>query len=399
MNRISESDCRRLYLFTISFPYDSGQEANFIIPELPKLRQRYDEIIFVPAQLKGSLTFQLEQGMTIDIRLGLAFARRNRIVNFFSIRFLITWIQICFQIFFSAASGKLKLCYNALFFALRMNLSHRYLRELSGNFDLYTFWNTYVTAAMVQLPNFKGRCWTRVHGDDFYPERQGGVIPFEVRTYRKLDEIVFASVVSRDFFVSRHPAIQTKLSIAYIGVVVPSNWHFKVLLPKRNPMMFVTCSGLNPIKQLSLVNIWVKMWNTENLDAQIMWHHLGASTSELEKHIQTSCIGRGHSWMSQLDVLFWLQQNQPFAMLSLSKSEGGFPVSMQEALICGIPIIGAANGGVKEALQVSGGFYLPSEPEYADFARVIEKLNALTDNEILLIRQKAMEVGKTHFLR
>ncbi|MEY2938079.1 MAG: hypothetical protein RL062_668, partial [Bacteroidota bacterium] len=91
--------------------------------------------------------------------------------------------------------------------------------------------------------------------------------------------------------------------------------------------------------------------------------------------------------------------NRPLAFLSVSKSEGGFPVSMQEALLCGVPIIGAANGGVKEALAISNGYELPGSPDFDDFKKVIEQLIALTDNELLMIRQNAMEVGKTHFLR
>ncbi len=399
MKKVNESDYRKLYLFTISFPYDSAQEVNFILPELSRLSDSYQQIIFVPAQMKGVMTFELGPQMSVDNRLASAFEHRNRLINFVSFQFLLNWILICFQILFSKASGKLKLCYNALFFALRMNLSHRYLSGLSRNVDLYTFWNTYVTAAMVNLSSFKGRRWTRVHGDDLYPERQGGVIPFEAKTYRKLDEIVFASSVSKAFFMNRHPNIQTKLSIQYIGVVIPKDWSSKVSIPKLNPMHLVTCSGLNPIKQLHLVNEWIGRWNIENPNREIIWHHLGASTVEIEKHIQSTCIAKGHAWMNQHAVLHWLQDNQPFAFLSLSKSEGGFPVSMQEALICGIPIIGAANGGVVEALKISGGFKLPETPTYEDFRYIIQHLYTLTDSEILQIRQKAMEVGKTHFLR
>ncbi len=399
MKNIIDTESRKLYLFTISFPYDSAQEANFILPELEQLSAEYHEIVFVPSQIKGELTYALGPQMSIDSRLASAFSNRNRVWNFFSFRLFSYWTNICFQILFSGASGKVKLFYNAFFFAMRMNLSHRYLRELSGDFDLYTFWNTYVTAAMAKLSHFRGRRWTRVHGDDLYPERQGGVIPFEAQTYRNLDEIVFASSAALNFFTDRHPLIRTKLKVAYIGVIVPKDWLPKVALPLRNPLSLVTCSGLNPIKQLHLVNAWVKRWNEENPHPPIAWHHLGASTEDLENHIQSNCIGQGHGWMTQEDVLHWLQQNQPFAFLSLSKSEGGFPVSMQEALICGIPIVGAANGGVAEALEISGGFQLPSVPVYEDFKRVLEHLNTLTDSQILLIRQNAMEVGKTHFLR
>jgi len=103
--------------------------------------------------------------------------------------------------------------------------------------------------------------------------------------------------------------------------------------------------------------------------------------------------------MSQSEVMQWYQTMQPFALFSLSRSEGGFPVSMQEALICGIPLIGSANGGVIEALEISEGFTLSSTPDFEEFKKTMEEIISLPDSEILRLRQKAMDVGRTLFLR
>ena len=390
---------KKLYLFTISFPYASAQESNFVLPDLAKLTNQYEEIVIVPAQTTGEMLVDLGPKISVDTRMAQAFLQRGRLKNFVSCRFVFWWVQICFQVLMSGKPSKLSLCFNAIFFSLRMSIARRYLKEISENADLFTFWNTYVTAAMAKMHTFKGRRWTRVHGDDLYPERQGGVIPFEKQTFQKLDEIVFASSMAKEFFINRHPRIRTNLSIAHIGVILPKDWQFKIAMPRRNPIVLVTCSGLIAVKRLHLINSWVKKWNDDYQSHAIEWHHLGASTDDIESHLGVHCEGRGHGWMSQEQVMKWYQLNQPFAFLSVSQSEGGFPVSMQEALLCGIPIIGSANDGVVEALEISNGFDLPASPEFEDFKNVIEHVISLSDNDLLLIRQNAMDVGKTHFLR
>lgn len=383
----------------MSFPYDVAQEVNFIAPEMEGWKRKYEHIVFVPSQVEGSLCYDLDDQMSIDITLAEGFKNRYSWINFFSLKWLFYWISICFQIANTREKFHLKLYSSAFFFALRMQISGQYLRQLKGEIDLYTFWNTYVTASIAQLKGFKGRRWTRVHGDDLYPERQGGVIPFEDYTYSNLDQVVFACQAARSFFKQRHSNIQTQTVIEYIGVMSSNIVLKDVAMPQRHPIVLVTCSGLHPVKQLSKVNTWIIQWNKSPVSVQLEWHHLGATTSELSDHIQETAVAIGHGWMSQAEIIHWYQTMKPFALLSLSRSEGGFPVSMQEALICGVPIIGSSNGGVIEALEVSEGFALTSSPKYEEFKETMDRIILLTDSEILRLRQKALDVGRTLFLR
>ncbi|MEY4329529.1 MAG: glycosyl transferase [Bacteroidota bacterium] len=383
----------------MSFPFDSAQEANFIVPELARWKRDYKKIIFVPAQVKGSQCYPMDDQLSMDTTLAGDFEKRYSWLNFLSWRWLFNWISICFHIANTQEKLNWKLYSNAFFFGLRMQISLCYLKRLKGEIDLYSFWNTYITASMAQLKGFKGRRWTRVHGDDLYPERQGGIIPFETQTYSNLDEVVFASKAALSFYLQRHPGIHTPTSIAYIGVSFSNLIGNVAVMPKRQPLVLVTCSGLNPVKQLALVNGWINRWNKSHGQVQLEWHHLGATTAALSEHIQESTVAIGHGWMSQFEVMQWYQTMQPFALFSLSRSEGGFPVSMQEALICGIPLIGSANGGVIEALEISEGFTLSSTPDFEEFKKTMEEIISLPDSEILRLRQKAMDVGRTLFLR
>jgi glycosyltransferase involved in cell wall biosynthesis len=102
--------------------------------------------------------------------------------------------------------------------------------------------------------------------------------------------------------------------------------------------------------------------------------------------------------MSQTSVLNWILDNNPWFLISVSSSEG-FPVSMQESLISGVPILAAANGGMVEAVEMSNGYLLPETPTYMDFEKAMLHVLSLSNEEILEARQIALNVGNAHFLR
>jgi glycosyltransferase involved in cell wall biosynthesis len=394
----NELDDRELYIFTISFPFDSSQETNFLLPELKLLSKEYSRIVFVPAQIKGAIGFELASNMSIDTQLAGLLEKKNRIYAFLTWRFWLFFFRICVQISRTKYRSKLSLYFNAVFFSVRMLMSERYMKGIGDTADLFTFWNTYVTASMAYRKGHKGKRWTRVHGDDFYPERQGGVIPFESHTYQNMDKIVFVSKLAEAEWKSRHINLNTKTEVSYIGVSVPIDLEVIPRLPSRKPIILYSCSGLNHVKRIELCNSLVMEWNAFHAENPIEWHHLGASTKEIDKFIGSKSCAIGHEWMSQKEVLEWLSVNQPMAILSVSSSEG-FPVSMQEALIMGVPIIASSNGGMIEAVEMSNGFMLPSNPDYKSFEDIILSILSFSDEELLQKRLKALTVGKVYFLR
>jgi glycosyltransferase involved in cell wall biosynthesis len=72
---------------------------------------------------------------------------------------------------------------------------------------------------------------------------------------------------------------------------------------------------------------------------------------------------------------------------------------MQESMLCGVPILAAANGGMVEAVAMCKGWSLPSTPDYSDFERLILRLLELKDDEILEHRQFTLNVANAQFLR
>ena len=390
----------KLYIFTISYPYDFSQERNFIDPEMEGWIKNYHQVILVPAFKKGTLDSKLRSEVQVDLALSELFQNQNRLKWLFKLAFWRVLCLVFFQILRSECRWKFSLYLNAIFFVFRMVQSRDYLSglQVEGRTDIYTFWNTYVTAAVADFSHWKGQRWTRVHGDDFYPDRQGGIIPLESRTYIGLDKVVFVSKLAEAYWRNRHPTISTATEVSYIGVRKPENWQVKPSEPSRNPIILFSCSGLNPIKRIDLCSALIFEWNRNHLESPIVWHHLGATTLELDEFIGKPSGAIGHGWMSQESVLYWILENNPWFLISVSSSEG-FPVSMQESLISGVPLLAAANGGMVEAVEMSGGYLLPETPTYNDFEKVMLHALSLSKEEILSARQIALNVGNAHFLR
>lgn len=391
---------KRLLLFTVSYPYDFAKEANFILPELKYWQSQYDEVVLVPSLVKGVADpSETHGGCEVDDSLARAFIASSRIFWFFRWVFWKYYIQLFFQILKNAPL-KISLYINGVFFVIRMVIAKEFLKTVgdSQQVDGFTFWNTFVTAALASEKSWKGKRWTRVHGDDFYPERQGGMIFFERQTYRKLDKVVFVSHLAQDYWRSRHPMLKTPTEVRYLGVNVPEQWKVSILLPSRRPFKIFSCSGLNPIKRIPLCHQLIAKWNELHPEYTIEWHHLGATTEELANWIGEESSVIGHGWMSQSAVLDWIRKENPFCLVSVSESEG-FPVSMQEAMLCGVPILAAANGGMVEAVAMCKGWGLPAAPVYSDFEKHISQWIKLTDEEILAHRQFTLNVANAQFLR
>jgi glycosyltransferase involved in cell wall biosynthesis len=94
----------------------------------------------------------------------------------------------------------------------------------------------------------------------------------------------------------------------------------------------------------------------------LRWVHFGAG-KDLEKvrelvkgfeHVQAEFPGH----VSNADLISFYQNNAVHAFVHMSETEGGIPVSIQEAVSFGIPIIAANAGGVPEIVNAQTGVLL-----------------------------------------
>ena len=73
------------------------------------------------------------------------------------------------------------------------------------------------------------------------------------------------------------------------------------------------------------------------------------------------------------EVIRFYKENYVGCFITTTQTEGGSPVSVQEALSFGVPII-ATSGGELPLMVKSNGIILPSTPQKAEVGRAIETM-------------------------
>ena len=82
--------------------------------------------------------------------------------------------------------------------------------------------------------------------------------------------------------------------------------------------------------------------------------------------------------------------------ITTSSTEGGCPVTIQEAMSYGVPIIGTDVGGITEMID-ENGFLLPTNPAPEEVAEIIKKLFNMGEEEREQLSRKAYETWKNKF--
>lgn len=242
---------------------------------------------------------------------------------------------------------------------------------------IYTYWCSTSTLAAVELkkdfPHIK--VITRFHGADLYEERADiNYQPFRRKVAAKCDRLVFACEAGRDYYLAHWGQKWAKKSIvSYLGCVPLMH----IPTQKSECLTMVSCSNAIPLKRIHLI-----IEALERLPEAILvdWHHIGDG-SELEslkqmafEHLTAHANIRWKFWGNifnhELDSVY--QEIQPNLFITLTETEGGAPVSIQEIFSAGVPAIGTAVGGIPEQIQTGKtGYLLSPNPDPAEVAEAI----------------------------
>jgi len=250
------------------------------------------------------------------------------------------------------------------------------IRETS--FDLiYTYWcMPYTLGALLvkrKYPSIK--VITRFHGYDLYNEREEtGWQPFRHLIAKNCDLLVFACEAGRDYFLSHWgQKYAEKSTVSYIGCT-PLD---RIPPKKSNRLTLISCSNVIPLKRIQLI---VEALGLLPEKIQVEWHHIGDGVeidNIKEQAIEKLSLHDNIRWKfwgavpnNRLGALY--QQIQPQLFITVSSTEGGAPVSIQEAFSAGIPAVGSAVGGIPELIRNSEtGYLLSANPEPAEIAKAI----------------------------
>lgn len=399
----------KLILATEKFPYGKG-EASFIIPELERLRQRYEITVVSHAdetQFREGLTAHVPDGVEVICfgRPNLSLVDKLRAIMLFCVDKAAR--QEFKEIWRDRKDRKERLYQSVSFFAQALS-DQKKLRE-SGLFNgedsviYYSFWYTYFCCSAVRecekgrYPNV--RLVTRAHGADLYHERvPGNRQPFKHQMESGLEAILFVCNYGKKYYLDhiRKNIEERKLHICRLGssaVCIPEQYE------RKNEWHVISCSNVIALKRIPLIIDGLSLINEE----QIHWTHIGDgddmkkvteyAREKLDAKENINYIFKGY--MENEQVIQYYRGHQEDCFITTSATEG-CPVSIQEAMKFGIPVIGTDVGGITEMIQ-GNGILLSADPDGEEVAAAICEMMGYGNERIESMRRAGVELWKREY--
>lgn len=391
---------KKLCLITKTFPFGSEEKA-FLQYEIPLLEKKFD-LTVVAAELNGQCEKKCQteyKAVKIEEKTPIA----RKMIS--AVSFLCkkeAWEEI-----FAIVKKRKLICkhlFRMMMFGAAAETFWHNLKTVYGinkNTDtlFYFYWWDYkclgVTMHKKQYP--KIRIVTRTHGYDLYDERElYGKQFFKQQMERKLDRIFFISMYGKQYYVE-HCGRDDREKFLLCRLGVPAQeikWN-----EESEDFILVSCSNVIPLKRIELIVQGLALIS----EIKIRWIHFGDG-SELKKirkmaaDILDNKGNISYKFMGRVDnqsVLDYYRNCSVSCFITTTSTEGN-PVSVQEALSFGIPIIGTEVSDIP--LMICGnGYLLPANPLPKQVADAIVAMALATPEERQIMRNKSYIIWKRDY--
>lgn len=394
-------------VFTTAFPLDPIVEVSFLRPELVKLREHFERVIVVPS-VRGEVQCELpDPGVEIDRRLAGSIHpsssrdRSRMAVDAVRGRWLAREIARCPRLLLHPSALKRFIYCSAAAQRISVWLEDRLA---CGKWHpqatvLYTYWLNYVTAGLGwgrrRFPDV--RIVSRAHNTDIYEVRnRPPCYPLQPAAVEAADLVLAASEAGRDHLAARYPSHRHKMSMAPVGSPEPG---FLSRPSSDGCFRIVSCSYLKTVKRVDLMVQALGALGSQCPDRNFEWHHLGggpelATISGMARSLLPENVcWTVHGPVSPERVLEFYRE-QPVDLFLSTTSFEGRPVSMMEAMSCGIPVAATAVGGVPELVGPDRGWLLPMQPSPGDVAGLLASIASRAS--LGAFRSSARRFWETH---
>jgi glycosyltransferase involved in cell wall biosynthesis len=254
---------------------------------------------------------------------------------------------------------------------------------------VYSYWSNdnALAAALVKLKYKKVKAITRAHGWDVYFEaNQANYLPFRNSLLGELDCIHTVSDAGNKYVCNRWELKPNKVLTSRLGAVSST----KVTFSEEN--ILVSCSHINSIKRLHLIIDTLCLFKTP-----IKWVHIGAG-DDFEK-IKLLCEEKlianpNVSWqllgsIPNTEIITTYLKIKPKLFINVSSTEG-VPVSIMEAISCGLPVIATCVGGNPEIVIKSNGIIIDANPTINAIYEAINQITQLQQDQWEIMSQNAV---------
>ena len=383
----TNSSAPTVVIFTTAFPLDPIVEVSFLRPELVNLRAHFERVIVVPS-VRGEVQCALaDPGVQIDHRLAdsihpsSSLDRSRMAVDAVRGRWLAREIARCPRLLLHPSALRRFMYCSAAAQRVSVWLEDRLT---GGEWNplatvLYTYWLNYVTAGLGwgrrRFPDV--RIVSRAHNTDIYEVRnRPPCYPLQPAAVEAADLVLADSEAGRDHLAGRYSRFRHKMSMAPVGSPEPG---FLSRPSSDGCFRIVSCSYLKTVKRVDLMVQALGALGSYCPDRDFEWHHLGggpeyAAISEMARSLLPKNVRWTlHGPISPERVLEFYREHPVDLFLSTTSFEGR-PVSMMEAMSCGIPVAATSVGGVPELVGSDRGWLLPKRPAPEEVARLLASI-------------------------
>ncbi len=226
-----------------------------------------------------------------------------------------------------------------------LNTLNKYGINDVSNYTFYSYWMDSTSLSITYFKKFGSKTVTRCHGGDLYDDR----VPWKHQLLRKyitenIDFVCPVSIQGKNYLDNRL-GVHDNIIPMHLGI---SDEGIEEYSEQAVPII-VSCSSVIPLKRLNLLIDALSL-----LDVNFKWIHFGDGP-DFEKmklyaneKLEIDCFEFAGN-KSNAEIRKFYKNNNVKLFINSSETEG-VPVSIMEALSCGIPCVATDVGGVSEQI-------------------------------------------------
>jgi glycosyltransferase involved in cell wall biosynthesis len=354
-----------LFLFTASYPYDAGAEQTFLDIEIQYLQEAFGRVILVPRKCQGK-RLPVPDGVEVAESYSDLFSNISPVKAFGKIFFSASLYReiraLPWLLRYPSAIKRL------FAFLVGARMTRDWITEWFATNDadpadclFYTYWFDQAAygIGLVKQQHPQLKMVSRVHGYDLYEEvyYDPPYWPRRKATLSLIDRLFPDAQAGFDYLNERYPDYASVYEPALLGVSDPG---FVTPASTDDVFRIVSCSMLEAVKRVDLLLEGIAYAAAKRPEQQFEWRHFGNGESRLALQDRANntfpANARGYlpGYSTKEDLMRYYESNPVDVFVNVSASEGT-PVSVMEAISCGIPVIATTVGGnVEIALEKNG---------------------------------------------
>ncbi len=372
-----------LNFFTAQFPFKNSE--TFIENELPIVASQFEKVNIFPHYFNNHKSHRQIPNNVNVIQLNnkkllpLNFKYKILIVNIFINEFFLTPKKKFFLKTYRLRLSELK---QTAIKAQYIETNNLLLKDAVN----YSFWMNEWALVLTFLKkrkvinNFIFRCG----GFDIWDERhEGNYLPFRGVIYKYANKI-HPNTKLGEVYIKNKKLYPHKVSHQYFGTKDFGLGKFN----KNDAFTIISVSNVIPLKRVELIVDILKQVKTP-----VKWVHFGDGELLKEIKIKAKKDLKHHTveFFGRLpkfeDVLKYYINNTVHLFISTSSTEG-LPVTIQEAISFGVPIMATDVGGVSEIVNSTTGYLLDKNFDVNKAAELIDNF----ENSIYNTLKKRKEI-------